>query len=188
MRLTTLVVGVGEADSLDLELVSKTFTRDFHGQIAPVLKLNSTPIPSNAYDPARMQYLAPSLLMSVEALRRMGGYHLGFGVTLLDLYVDDLNFIFGEASGRTAILSTNRLRMGLEPSSEPYAKRVAVVAKHEMGHMLGLNHCLDPMCCMRFHNSVLEVDGSSGGFCPKCRGKIAEILGGSEKNRLGGGG
>ncbi|MBS7645185.1 MAG: hypothetical protein QW569_00525 [Candidatus Bathyarchaeia archaeon] len=178
MSLSTLVAGVGEADRLDLELVSGALYRGFQGRIIPVIRLKPIPVPSNSYNPARMQYLASSLLMPVEALRCRKGYDLGFGVTLLDLYADNLNFIFGEASSRTAILSTNRLRMGLEASSGIYAKRVAVVAKHEVGHMLGLNHCHDLRCCMRFHNSVSEVDASSGDFCPRCSGEIAETLGG----------
>ncbi|MEM2122104.1 MAG: matrixin family metalloprotease [Candidatus Bathyarchaeia archaeon] len=176
MKLSILVVGLGEADRSDLKLISEVLPRDFQGRIVPVLRFKPIPIPSDAYNPMRMQYMAPSLLMLVESLRYRENYDLGFGVTLLDLYVDNLNFIFGEASSRAAILSTNRLRIGLDVDSRRYAKRVTVVAKHEIGHMLGLNHCPDPQCCMRFHNSALEVDLGSGEFCPRCSRRIAETL------------
>jgi len=176
LKPSILIVGVGEADKLDLELVSEAIFKEFHGQMVPVLEFKPLPVPSDAYDPTRTQYLAPSLLLPVESLRRRANHNFGLGVTLLDLYVDGLNFIFGEASDRAAILSTHRLRIGLAVNSGRYAKRVSVVAKHEVGHMLGLSHCSDPRCSMRFHNSILEVDLGSGSFCQRCRWRIDEAL------------
>lgn len=177
MKLSILITRVGESDRFDLELISKTVSTGFYGQIIPVMRVKPLHAPLDAYSPLRGQYLAPKLLTLVESLRRREGFDLGFGVTLLDLYVDGLNFIFGEASDRSAMFSTNRLRAGVDAGSKLYAKRVATVARHEIGHILGLGHCYNTRCCMRFHNSVEEVDRGSGDFCPRCAEEVARTLG-----------
>lgn len=179
MKLSILITRVGESDRFDLELISKIVSTGFYGRIIPVMRVKPLPVPSGAYNPSRRQYLASKLLMLVESLRRGEGFDLGFGVTLLDLYVDGLNFIFGEASNRSAIFSTNRLRIGLDADSKLYSKRIATVARHEIGHILGLDHCRNAQCCMRFHNSVEEVDRGSEDFCPRCAGEVSRILRGS---------
>ena len=68
------------------------------------------PVPAEAYDSGRDQYIADVLLTAVQQL---SGQHI-IGVTDLDLYSGDLNFVFGLAQlpGKAAVISLHRLRSG----------------------------------------------------------------------------
>ncbi len=97
----------------------------------------------------------------------------------LDLYVEDLNFVFGLVSDMVGLISIKRLSnsfYGIPGNGNLHRRRVNVVALHEVGHLLGLGHCSDRSCCMSFHNSIWEVDRSNPRFCTDCWGKILSIL------------
>ena len=49
-----------------------------------------------------------------------------------------------------------------------------LVAVHEMGHTLGLTHCLDAACPMSISTSVRQVDMKSELFCDTCRALLQE--------------
>ncbi|OYT52052.1 MAG: hypothetical protein B6U73_00475 [Desulfurococcales archaeon ex4484_204] len=36
--------------------------------------------------------------------------------------------------------------------------RVRKEVMHEVDHLLGLNHCSNPLCIMRFSNSILDTN------------------------------
>jgi archaemetzincin len=95
----------------------------------------------------------------------------------VDLYVSQLNFVFGEAAvdGRISIISLYRLRpeyYGTPQNGELLTERAVKEAIHELGHTFGLHHCPDPRCVMCFSNSIADTDRKSAGF----RGECAEQL------------
>ncbi len=99
------------------------------------------------------------------------------GVIDQDLYVPELNFVFGEADvlGRIAVIGLPRLRQeyyGLDPDPELFLQRASKEAIHELGHTFGFGHCPDRKCIMHFSNSLGDTDVKAPRFCAACKKKL----------------
>jgi len=133
-------------------------------------------IPKGAYEPHRDQYNAGPLLQAL----RMGDVHERIvGIVDKDLFVPQLNFIFGIADpeGRRALIAVSRLRQefyGLTANFTLFLLRALKEAVHELGHTWGLGHCLDPHCVMYFSNSLIDTDRKEYQFCHRCRNKLVK--------------
>ena len=129
-------------------------------------------IPPDSYDPRRRQYLSRCFLRDLRRVRSPRGVKL-LGVTDVDLYDPPLNFVFGQAvpGGRCAVISLARLReefYGNPPDEKLLDERMLKEAMHELGHTLGLGHCSNPRCVMRFSNSLKDTDFKSADMCDRC--------------------
>jgi len=163
------VVPIGEVESDLLStlcgVVAETFQRVCH--VAP-----SVAVPEGAFDARRRQYSAEMILRSIvppEEVER------ALGVVDVDLFVPELNFVFGLAGRDRAVIALPRLRAGAlgEPAdSSLFRQRVAKEAVHELGHTFGLGHCPNRHCVMAFSNSLHDTDVKSDKFCPICRERL----------------
>jgi archaemetzincin len=134
-------------------------------RIAPAL-----PHPTFAWNKRRQQYSAEAILSHVQR----GNTLCALGIADLDLFVPDLNFVFGLASSNEgrAIIALPRLRQsyyGLQENAELFRERVVKEAVHELGHVFGLAHCSDRRCVMAFSNSLRDTDYKGREFCQRCR-------------------
>ena len=125
---------------------------------------------------ARGQYLSTSILR-ILSMQKEPSEDVLLAVADVDLYVNSLNFVFGEAdpTNRAAVISVIRLRQsfyGLRNNSKLFLKRTGKEAIHELGHVLGLRHCLNPRCVMFFSNSLADTDRKEDDFCKKCRNSL----------------
>ena len=124
---------------------------------------------ADAYNQNRGQYEGLALLNTFQ-LR--GDATLG--VTEVDTYTEGLNFIFGLALGRKALISLKRLKpkfYGSPDDDELFKLRVLKEAMHELGHIFGLNHCSNRKCVMYFSNSIWDTDVKDRRYCRKCLGR-----------------
>jgi archaemetzincin len=97
------------------------------------------------------------------------------GIVDHDLYVPELNFVFGEASPSAAVISLTRLRQefyNLPQDQSLFHKRTLTEAVHELGHTYGLGHCGNPKCVMFFSNSLIDTDRKGSKFCSKCKNNL----------------
>jgi len=143
-------------------------------------------IPEEAFNKARQQYRSDIILSRIhnyaekeKTLNRI------LGIVDIDIFVPDLNFVFGEADcpGKAALISLWRLRpeyYGKTSNMELFVERSTKEAVHELGHTLGLRHCPNPFCVMFFSNSIFETDRKQSLFCNKCHIKVETTL-----NKLG---
>jgi archaemetzincin len=137
-------------------------------KLSPLGKIDLLPpIPllEDAYNPLRRQYEGESLLQSLPF------FDLTLGVVEVDIYAEGLNFIFGLAMGRRALISLKRLRQefyGLPENRGLLQLRALKEAVHELGHLFGLIHCPDQRCVMHFSNSLVDTDYKRESYCPLC--------------------
>lgn len=151
-------------DARDLRaLAAALTTRVGELAVAPPAEL-----PRSAFDARRGQYRAERLLDLLESREHE---HV-LGVTAADLYAGGLNFVFGIATpaGRKALVSLARLGMGTDRAG--YVARMLKEAVHELGHALGLGHCADARCVMRFSNSLADTDAKGDFLCARCRKRL----------------
>ena len=139
-----------------------------------VLLEGAVEVPGYLFDATRNQFLADAVVRHVSALRRSGD----FVVLLLadaDAYVPGLNFVFGLAIPELGSAAVFLRRLRLWTDRGGYLRRVVKESMHELGHVLGLGHCRNPLCVMSFSNSLLEVDRKLDKFCPLCAGKLLKL-------------
>ena len=131
------------------------------------------PLPREAYDISRRQYNSTQILKKmINYLSKAEGEYL-LGVTEVDLYVPNFNFVFGEATcpGRVSVISLFRLRPEFNKeagNNQLFSQRAVKEAVHELGHMLGLEHDKNPSCVMFFSNSITDTDRKNTAFCNDC--------------------
>lgn len=136
---------------------------------------NAQPIPQYAFNPKRNQYHSTRILERLKRIKTKE--ELILGIVDVDLYVPELNFVFGEATiaGRVCIVSLVRLRQeyyGSPKNDKLFLERTLKEAVHEIGHTYGLGHCDDSKCIMHFSNSLRDTDIKGPNFCPGCEVKI----------------
>ncbi|MEA3287055.1 MAG: hypothetical protein U9Q77_06735 [Candidatus Marinimicrobia bacterium] len=130
------------------------------------------------FDPVRSQYNANEIIKSLVPPSEEGDKIVG--VTDLDLFIPVLSYIFGQAylGGSAALISGHRLensRYGMPNDSQIFADRLLKCVLHELGHTMGLIHCLKPGCVMVSTTYVEEMDQKSDRFCGKCLSELSAL-------------
>jgi archaemetzincin len=131
---------------------------------------------SEFYNPTRNQYDGNLLLNEIRNRFSENSFKT-IGIFNVDLYIPILTYIFGQAylNGQCGIVSVYRLkneRYGLKSDESVFLDRIRKEVIHELGHMFGLIHCINPDCVMRSSTYVEDIDQKSHNLCPKCRAEI----------------
>lgn len=165
---------IGEVDRNTLDFLVRAVR-----ETCPAEQGGSIAVPGNAYNARRRQYNATRILKALERRKPVRDEIL-LGVIDHDLYVPELNFVFGEADmlAHIAVIGLARLRQdfyGFEPDPGLFLARAAKEAIHELGHVKGLGHCPGPRCIMHFSNSLEDTDMKEAKFCSRCSNKLIEL-------------
>ena len=77
-------------------------------------------------------------------------------------------FGLGLRPGKTCVISTFRLKNGV--AKQKILSRLNKIALHEIGHNLGLEHCVNNSECMMndANGTIKQVDREKVWFCSKC--------------------
>jgi len=171
-KMSILLVPFGKIDQKVIERLQEDLSKLFNKQVELG---QGMPHPDYAYNRKRNQYLSTALLKTLMEQRAYMAYGKVLGIVDLDLYVPELNFVFGEAGQKAAVISLTRLRQEfyhLPQDQTLFYKRALTEAVHELGHTYGLGHCQNPRCVMFFSNSLLDTDRKGFEFCMECRRKL----------------
>jgi archaemetzincin len=158
--------------SVPAELLAELRNGLSRGFLVPCEVLPSEPDPRFAFNVTRQQYLSTEILASMVKRDPARTSRL-LGITLVDLYIPILTFVFGEAQlhGTCALVSAHRLRQefyGLPANQALFHDRLLKEATHELGHTLTLSHCEDYQCVMAASHGVEWIDLKASSFCTAC--------------------
>ncbi len=170
--MSIILVPIGKVDPVEIQALQASLAAAFSRD---VVSRKRVPLPAAARNAARDQYDAEAVLQHLSLSGETGGCDRVLGVTEIDLYLPGMNFVFGLAGRRTAVISLCRLRQsfyGLPEDLALFRRRVVVEAVHELGHTFGLAHCTDQRCVMHFSNAIAGTDTKGPEFCPVCRPKV----------------
>jgi archaemetzincin len=122
--------------------------------------------PQYAFNKDRNQFHTAAILRRLASLRPAGMPVLG--IADFDLFVPDAPYVFGDADrdAGAALFSLARLA---NANPERVRRRVQAEAVHEVGHLLGLSHCLDWRCAMFLTRDAADADRKGPGLCASCR-------------------
>jgi archaemetzincin len=177
------LVAVGELPEPQTALVARTgelLSRFFQTEVKVLPPLPSSLVPPEhrrTRDFGEQWQTGP--ILDALLTRRPDDAAGLMAITAVDLYPGpEWNFVFGEARYGERVGVMSLWRHG-ELSKEPSVvlSRTLGTAAHELGHMLGLQHCVAFECVMNGANSQAESDAMPLEPCPACLEKLRLRLG-----------
>jgi len=166
------LLGLGELPPKLAEAVLAGLPRPFAGGETGLLPVST----ERCYDRTRAQVDASCL---IEQIPDPEPGWSALGLTGVDLFMPALTYVFGisHLGGRRGIVSWFRLHPEEETADTQahLTRRITTEVVHELGHGLGLVHCVVPDCAM--HRSLWPegVDLKRPEYCPACLATLASL-------------
>lgn len=169
---------VKELQMVTIGNISAAFLKDLEEPINQILNtgvfMGKTQLtkPQYAFNKDRNQYHCNAIMRRLQTVKDPGATMV-LGVTDVDLFVPDSQFVFGEADreSHAAVFSIFRLK----GDGESLKRRAQGEALHQAGHLVGLSYCEDVRCNMFFASSVADVDRRNLGLCNNCRNELNKL-------------
>ena len=172
-----IIVVLSNIDDHVIDVLKQNLEKTFKRLVVIKRRIQSL---GYAYNAGRKQYKSPRLLSRLRRIKKDPDDKI-MGVTDVDLYSPEYDFVYGEAeiSSGTATLSLYRLRSRraeISPAPKVFERRIIREATHELSHLYHLGHCQEPKCVMRSCTCVAEIDRAGNQFCPQCNQDLEESL------------
>lgn len=94
---------------------------------------------------------------------------------------DNIAFLFGEAHSKHRCCVVSSLKLKEQFYNRPknknlFEQRIVKEIIHEIGHLiLGLEHCYNDSCVMRYSAEIEEIDSKSSKLCEDCALKLKKV-------------
>jgi archaemetzincin len=169
-------------DSLSPPGLQIPVTRNISSIIGVPASVSENHVRMMGYVDGRKQIDAPVLLDSIQSYKHR---HAIKDPLLLvvhqDLFNNGNSFVFGLArqSVGAAVVSTARLGneyYGREGNDDDLIDRITKEGAHEVGHLLGLDHCDDRECIMFKPDTLDELDRKKKVLCKICSERLEGYL------------
>jgi archaemetzincin len=172
MKLLQLLP-IGNLDGGLLMMLAPALADVFH---MPTEVLGERLDPQFAFHRERQQYHSSELLHAMQRYVGPDSWRV-LGITMVDLYIPILTFVFGEAQmgGPCGLVSAHRLCQefyGLPGDDDVLRQRLLKEAVHELGHTLDLTHCNDYQCAMAPSHAVEWIDLKASALCGACEARV----------------
>ncbi len=174
---------LGNYDLVQLTFISKELSNYYKRQ---VVILNPVPIPLTfRLAPNAELYSADSILNMLSGLLNTEIIKV-VGVTSKNIYIkkessdktiNELSgnsvspvFGFGDYPGNCSVVSDYLFKTS---ATTIFQRRLRTVIIHELGHNLGLDHCIFNKCIMSGENGNIPIlDKSGNDYCHRCKRKL----------------
>lgn len=179
IRAVVVLVVLGEFPAELVDAVAAELERVYRVEVR---RRAAIELPQDAWYAPRRRYRADVLLGHLGALAE--GMPAGtrvLGLTSVDIstskgkFKDWGVFGLGELGGTAAVVSGHRLWKKIA-DREKIRWRVTNTAVHELGHVLGLDHCEEARCVMLdAEGGIANTDGSTGVPGPACAAALERM-------------
>ena len=162
-----------------LEIIDDKIVQNLHLKLEEVFKISVDQIEWNSISQLEKSYFKSGLkYRSTELINYFSKYIQGeingiLFITISDLYSPVFARYYGEAqlNGKVGIISAFHLNENLSEESHNsvvFLSRLQKEAIHEVGHLFGVTHCMDPNCVMNLSGKSCDIDIKSSSFCKNC--------------------
>jgi predicted Zn-dependent protease len=160
-----------------IELIRKYFEKyrtpkEYTEEFERKLKLLEN---SGQYDVERLKtMLGRTFKLSDE--KPIKGY---LGITEGDIYADDYNFLFGQATTGFAVMSYHRFRAAFNNETSNRKRLLNRTLKQAISSsffILGIKRCTTPTCARAYPHSLDEQDRKEIEICPWCLEKLNKYI------------
>jgi archaemetzincin len=134
----------------------------------PVQLSNALALPLVARTEGANTFDSDALLDLIVAQHAVSN-HYTLGITEAPLVARGIASLFGEATvgGCCGVVSLAGLRVAPRDRDQ-VVDRVVTECMHELGHLLGRDHCINPACVMYASRTVEDTDRKGPEMCPRC--------------------
>jgi len=117
------------------------------------------------------QLKASDFLVNLAEILENDEAGFALGLTSEDIFLPNLNFVFGLASPRDQVAMVSLARL-IDKNEKIFLERIKKEVIHEIGHLFYLEHCSKSTCVMHFANNLADVDLKSFQFCLNCQNAL----------------